>query len=417
MRRSAKQVEEFAAALEGRGVASARRDPALAPLLSVAQGLQAVPVAASADFRETLRRRLMAVATVPPIAVPAPTPAERAKTWVEGWRVQKAMATAAASMAAVVGLSAVSVGATRSLPGDALYGLKRSAEGVQLSLARNDVNRGKRHLQHAETRLHEIAKLVDADLALAPGAPAAPGQITVAFGGSRSERVGEGLRLMDEDTLDGTRLLFEAYADEHDEDVLHAVRRFTQRQRDHLGQVLDKLPTAAHAKAEESLALVSNLDLRATQLLSVGTCGANCPAPVPTAPTPGATTAPTPAPTPSYDSLGPLPCTCPEDPSGSPTPEPTPDPYQPSPSPSPEPTASPTPTSEPSPTTTTSPSPDHSHYPVPTYVPDPIASPVHTVGDELNEVLPTPLPTLPPTLPVPVPADAPVVPGVPVARP
>lgn len=408
MRRSAKLAEEFAAALEGRGAASARRDPALSPLLSLAEGLQSVPLAPSADFRDALRRRLLAVATVAPVELPAPNPVERAKTWVEGWRVQKAMAAAAASMAAVVGLSAVGVGASRSLPGDALYGVKRSAEGVQLSLARNDVNRGKRHLQHAETRLDEIAQLVDVDLAFAPSAPAEPGQITVAFGGSRSERVGEALRLMDNDTRHGTRLLFEAYAEDQDEDVLHVVRAFTQRQRDHLGQVLDKLPTAAHAKAEESLALVSSLDLRATQLLSVGTCGDSCAPPVTVAPTPGEH-APTPAPTPSYDSLGPLPCTCPEDPSA--TPSPTPEPSEPAPSPEP----TPEPSSTTPPPQTVSPAPvTHSHYPVPTYVPSPVAEPVHTVADEVNEVAPTPLPTLPPTLP-PLP-DA-QLPGVTVAKP
>ncbi|HEX8004746.1 MAG TPA: DUF5667 domain-containing protein [Mycobacteriales bacterium] len=402
MRRTAKLAEEFAAALEGRGVASARRDPALAPLLSLAEGLQTVPVAASADFRDTLRRRLMAVATVPPVAVPAPSPVDRAKTWVEGWRVQRAMAAAAASMAAVVGISAVGVGASRSLPGDALYGIKRSAEGAQLALARNDVNRGKRHLQHAETRLGEIAQLVDTDLALA--APAEAGQITVAFGGSRSERVGEALRLMDEDTRDGTRLLFEAYANEQDDDVLHAVRDFTQRQRGRLGQVLDKLPTSAHAKAEESLALVASLDLRASQLLSVGTCGSDCPAPAPVAPSPGETTAPTPKPSPSYDSLGPLPCTCPEDPTGSPEPAPSPEPTQ---APSPEPTQSPTPSPQPTQPSPT-PSPTQSHYPLPSQIPPPVASPLQTVVDEVNEQLPTPLPTLPPLPGV----DAPLVPGV-----
>lgn len=411
MRRSAKLAEEFAAALEGRGVASARRDPALAPLLSLAEGLQSVPLAPSADFRDGLRRRLMAVATVAPAELPAPSHVERARTWVDGWRVQKAMATAAASMAVVVGVSGVSVGASRSLPGDALYGMKRSAEGLQLSLARNDVNRGKRHLQHAETRLDEIAQLVDVDLAFAPSAPVEPGQITVAFGGSRSERVGEALTLMDKDTRQGTRLLFEAYADGRDEDVLHVVRRFTQRQRDHLGQVLDKLPTAAHAKAEESLALVSSLDLRATQLLSVGTCGDNCAPPVAVAPSPGEE-APTPAPTPSYDSLGPLPCTCPEDPNASPTPAPTPEPSEPA--PSPEPTPEPSGSSTPPPVTASpSPEPTHSHYPVPSYVPSPVAEPIHTVADEVNEVAPTPLPTLPP-LPV---VNAPQVPGAVVVKP
>jgi hypothetical protein len=395
MRRQARLAQEFAAALEGRGVTSAYRDPALAPLLSLAQGLQAVPLAPAPDFRDSLRQRLVAVATVAPAPVAEPSPVERARIWVEGWRVQKALAATAASMAAVVGFTGVSVAASRSLPGDALYGVKRTAEGVQVSMARNDVNRGKRHLQHAETRLDEIADLVGSDLALAP-TPAPAGQITVAFGGSRSTKVSSALKAMDTDTRDGTRLLFEAYADSQDEDVLVVVRDFTARQREHLGQVLDSLPTDAHAAAEASLSLVSSLHLRATQLLSVGTCGDNCPTAAPSAPVPGQPVQPaTPTASATYDELGPVPCTCPEDPHA--TPEPTP---APAPTPAPdEPAPSPTQPSQPTPTTAPPTSPTSTRYPVPSQVPTPVATPIQDVVHEVEDVLPTPLPTLPP-LPV-----------------
>jgi hypothetical protein len=402
MRRQAKLAQEFAAALEGRGVASARRDPALAPLLSLAEGLQSMPLAPAADFRDSLRQRLLAVAAVDTAPVAPPSPVERARTWVEGWRVQRAMTLTAGSMAGVVVLAGVSVGASRSLPGDPLYGIKRSAEGVQLSLARNDVNRGKRHLQHAETRLHEVGDLVGTDIAIGP-APTGPGQITVAFGGSRSQKVGSALRAMDDDTRDGTRLLFEAYTERNDADVLAVVRDFTDRQSSRLRQVLDALPTEARDEADRSLALVTDLHLRATQLLAVGT-GA---APVtPTAPTPGSVPTATPSVKPTFDDLGPVPCTCPEDPSATaePTPAPTPEPT-PAPSPSP---SSPEP-SEPEPTepSPTSPAPTTTHYELPSAVPDPVASPVEDVVDEANEVLPTPVPTLP-QLPLPDAVAAPV---------
>jgi hypothetical protein len=399
MRREARLVREFADALDGRGVGSARRDPALAPMLRLAQGLESVPLAAAPDFRDRLRTRLLAVATVAPAPAEAPTPVERAKTWVEGWRVQKAIAATAASMAGVVALTGVSVAASRSLPGDPLYGVKRSAEGAQLMFARNDVNRGKRHLQHAETRLHEIAGIVGTDIALAP-APTAPGQITMAFGGSRAERVSAALHAMDADTRTGTRLLFDAYAAERDDDVLRVVQEFTDRQRTHLDAVLDSLPTDAHDDAQASLALVSDLHLRATQLLSVGTCGDHCAPVKPAAPSPSESASPEPTASPSYDALGPLPCTCPGDdtPSPEPTPQPTPSPTpsspessEPSATPSPEP-SSPPPTSSPS------------HYPLPSQVPSPVQSAV----DEVNNALPTPLPTPPVPLPG---ADAPLVPG------
>jgi hypothetical protein len=400
MRRQARLAEEFAAALDGRGVASARRDPALAPLLALAEGLQSVPLAATADFRDTLRRRLVAVAGVDVIPTTPPSPLERAKTWVDGWRVQKAIGALAASMAGVVALTGVSVAASRSLPGDALYGVKRTAEGVQVSLARNDVNRGKRHLQHAETRLHEVADVVGTDIALAP-APSGPGQITVAFGGSKSTRVSSALHAMDTDTREGTQLLFRAYTAERDDDVLRVVQGFTERQRVRLGQVLDSLPTDAHDDAEASLALVSSLNLRATQLLSVGTDAVVAP-PV-ALPTPdGTPVAVTPTATPSYDDLGPVPCTCPGDPTA--TTEPTP---APTPQPSPQPTPSPSETT-PSP----QPTPRETHYPIPSVVPSPVASSLQPIVDDVNGRLPTPLPTLPPVPAAPAdqPADVPLAP-------
>jgi hypothetical protein len=400
IRRSARLAEEFAAALEGRGAASARRDPALAPLVSLAQGLQAVPLAATPDFRDGLRQRLLAVASVAPVATPVPSPLDRARTWVEGWRVQKAMAAAAGAMAGVVALTGVSVGASRSVPGDALYGMKRSAEGVQLSLARNDVNRGKRYLQHAETRLHEVAQVVGEDIALGT-APSGSGQITVAFGGSRSQKVAGALHAMDDETRNGTRLLFDAYTEGQDDDLLRHVQAFTARQQTNLGAVVDKLPTDARDDADASLRLVSDLHLRATQLLAVGTCGDACPTPKPIAPSPGATTAPvTPTATPTYDDLGPMPCTCPGDPSATAEPQPAPEPSE---TPAPQPTA----TEQPTPTPTTSPTPEESRYPLPSQVPSPVASPIQDVVGDIENVVGTPLPTLPP-LPK---ADAPLVPG------
>jgi hypothetical protein len=403
MRRQARLAQDFAAALEGRGVGSARRDPALAPLLRLAQGLQAVPVAPAPDFRDALRGRLLAVAAVAPADVPAPSPLDRARTWVEGWRVQKAIAATAASMAGVVALSGVSIAASRSLPGDPFYGMKRTAEGVQVSLARNGLNRGKRHLQHAETRLHEIAKIVGTDIALAP-APSGPGQITVAFGGSRSTRVASALRAMDEETRDGTRLLFDAYTASHDDDALRVVRDFTERQRTHLDEVLDALPADAVDAAQQSLELVSDLNVRAAQLLAVGTCGDHCAAPRPAAPSPSDSASPEPVTSPSYDALGPVPCTCAGNPDATeePAPEPTP-----SPQPTAEPTESPEPTGQP-PSETATPAPE-SHYPLPSQVPSPVASVAQPVVDTVDHAAPTPLPTLPP-LPS---ADAPLVPGEP----
>ena len=223
----------------------------------------------------------------------------------------------------------------------------------------------------------------------------------MAFGGSRSTRVSSALRTMDEDTRDGTRLLFDAYTESQDDEVLEVVRDFTARQREHLGEVLDSLPTDAHAAAEASLTLVSTRHLRPTQLLSVGPCGDTCPTAAPSAPVPGDPVPSVPTATPTYDDLGPVPCTCPEDPTATdqpaadPRPEPTPSPTTPS-------SAKPTSTPPATPPTT---QPTSTRYPVPSQVPSTVASPVQDVVETVEPVLPTPLPTIPP-----LPGDTPKLP-------
>ena len=57
---------------------------------------------------------------------------------------------------AVSGMSAASGDA---IPGDALYGVKRSTEQAQLALAGSDVSRGQLHLEFARTRLAEAGAL------------------------------------------------------------------------------------------------------------------------------------------------------------------------------------------------------------------------------------------------------------------
>ena len=58
-----------------------------------------------------------------------------------------------------VGVTGVAVGASRSLPGDPLYGLKRASESVHTATVSGRVNLAERHLDLATTRLHEAIGL------------------------------------------------------------------------------------------------------------------------------------------------------------------------------------------------------------------------------------------------------------------
>lgn len=71
--------------------------------------------------------------------------------------------TAAALLAAVVVLlgagSAVAASAN-TLPGDALYGVKRTVERISLAMHRDPIERAELHLQFAQARLNELTQLI-----------------------------------------------------------------------------------------------------------------------------------------------------------------------------------------------------------------------------------------------------------------
>jgi hypothetical protein len=82
-----------------------------------------------------------------------------------------AMQVATGGLAAAVAATGVVVGTSRSLPGDALYGLKRTVEGWQVGLAGGPAAEANALLEQARTRLDEIQALLKrGDLAAVRGA-------------------------------------------------------------------------------------------------------------------------------------------------------------------------------------------------------------------------------------------------------
>lgn len=264
-------VEDFAAALEGRGSVSTS-EPALAPLLSLAQQLQAVPLGPTPAFRDSLRQRLVAVAAVTePVASPMPAPVDRARELLRSWRLHRQLRFAAAGLATAVMVSGVATVSSRSLPGDPLYRIKRVAESAQVQLARGDINRGKRELQHAGTRLDEVGKLAAVPGALAPSAA----DVGSALGGKDSELIVDTLADMDGATRRGVELLFNAARDTGSTEPLAVIQDFATRQQSELAAVLPALPGIARDRAAESLALLARIRTTTTVELSRLS---NCPA-------------------------------------------------------------------------------------------------------------------------------------------
>ena len=333
------------------------------------------------DFRAALRQRLIAVATVQAAgaAVPYAEPLDRpraldaAVNWTQSRRAQRRIGVTAGAMASVVALTGVGVAASRSLPGQPFYGVKRLSEGIQLDLASGDTAKGSKHLEFAATRLREVRALAHHEGQLSLGTSGSPTAADLAFGGSTESRISSALDDFDSETKSGTDLLTKVFRSTGKPAALRIITTFTAQQKSRLSALLPVLPDAVQPQAQSSLELVTAVGTDATDLLALGTCGGSCypgnagpQTPTEPVPTPGATATPTEA-----GNNGVPDCSC-----GQPTVEPSP-------------TSEPAPqASEPSPTASPSASPSASPTPEP--------------------LLPLPLPTLPlpiptPSLPVPVP--------------
>jgi hypothetical protein len=167
--RTSRRAEDFDRALAAEG--GAKIDPTMAALVAVAGALAALPQRPAPAFRDGLRAKLMAeaaslsaAASVPAASVPAASvPAQR----VPGGRTlakamaKPAMQVATGGLAATIAATGITVGTSRSLPGDALYSLKRTVEGLQVGAAGGATAEAVALLKQAETRLDEVQDLLD----------------------------------------------------------------------------------------------------------------------------------------------------------------------------------------------------------------------------------------------------------------
>ena len=172
------------------------------------------------EFRTGLRAMLVATAERDGIGVTAkdPEPAEtRPRTIVQRFaRIRRTAAVSTASRrpartraAVIVGvaagtlaLSGMSAASGDAVPGDTLYGVKRSTERAQLTLAPSDVSRGQLHLVFARTRFTEA--LTVRDPAVLRGV----------------------LEAMDAESAEGMNLLARAAVERRDPEVLYPVEAF-----------------------------------------------------------------------------------------------------------------------------------------------------------------------------------------------
>ena len=217
------------------------------------------------EFRTGLRAMLVATAERDGIGVTAkdPEPAEtRPRTIVQRFaRIRRTAAVSTASRrpartraAVIVGvaagtlaLSGMSAASGDAVPGDTLYGVKRSTERAQLTLAPSDVSRGQLHLVFARTRFTEALSVRD---------PAGFGRV---------------LDDMDAESTEGMRLLASEAVARRDPELLDLVQDFV----DELQGKLKDLTGSAGVDNEQvsgSTNLLSRIDARVDDLRRVLGC-------------------------------------------------------------------------------------------------------------------------------------------------
>jgi hypothetical protein len=248
-----RRAEKFADLLE----CDARTDdPDLAPLVALGTALRSIPALDSPapEFRTALRQRLVAVATVQGVGETASV-STRVRESAGAWRVQRRAALVAGGAATVTAIAGVSVGASRSLPGDAFYGLKKASESVQLAAAQGDEAKGNKHLEFARARLSEVRALAGRGEALpmiVPGEPLAAALPQSSNSGTMTDT----LRAMDSETRAGAEDLFLAYQHSGSTEPLTTLHAFTQKQYAELMAMLPTLPGDVQPPAKRSLALL-----------------------------------------------------------------------------------------------------------------------------------------------------------------
>jgi Domain of unknown function (DUF5667) len=241
--RDRRLADDFALAVDHPG---ATADAAVVPLLDVAASLRSLAVAAPApatDFRDALRQRLLATA-IEPAAVRVASPLSPAP--LGSWRRRLVAAGAGVTMAAA-GMGGVAVASSGALPGDARYGVKRTVEDVRLSVTWSDQAKGERYLQHADTRLDEVERV----LGRTGPRPADPDAI---------RDLGSTLDDMSSATEHGSKLLTGVYERSRDEQPLEALQDFTREERARLQTVQPLLPSELQRQPASLLALLGQID-------------------------------------------------------------------------------------------------------------------------------------------------------------
>ncbi|MET7277887.1 DUF5667 domain-containing protein [Kribbella sp. NPDC005582] len=129
--------------------------------------------------------------------------------------------------------------AQQAMPGDTLYGMKRSIENVATNVGIGDDSRGRRELEHAKTRLSEVQAL--------------------AGNGGSAATINSTLDQFSLQARRGVTRLVASYQQDGDASSIAAVATFITSARQGLGELAPKLPPESLKSAVEALATIDEL--------------------------------------------------------------------------------------------------------------------------------------------------------------
>lgn len=257
LHRARARAESFAHAVDHGPRHSSRLsdDPELMDAVELVGRLRtAGAVAPRPEFAAELRHRLLEqaaarAATTPtvvrstPESVGDPLPREDDDASVtdirhrHGRRIRLVASTAA--LVLLGGGIGSAAAAQQAMPGDTLYGMKRSIENVSTNVSVGDDSRGRRDLEHAMTRLSEVRGLVN--------------------NGGDSATIDNTLDLFSAQARKGVSRLVASYQQDADTTSITAITDFITRARQAIGDLAPKLPPASLKSAVEALATIEQL--------------------------------------------------------------------------------------------------------------------------------------------------------------
>lgn len=238
-----------------------------------------------AHFRAELRAQLVTVAPRliaegPAVESPRPaqhrakpTPAAQAKPsrlgTFAGWTSRISIGRPLAAVTAVIAVFAMLLGGAvwvskQSLPGDALYSLKRANENVALSLTTNDGDKGNQYLTLARTRAEEVSALVARTSSMAGGSGAnAAGGVNA----HTAQLIRSTLDSADADTRNGAKLLDAEAVRTNSADPLKSLTSWAASQLERLQGIADRLGMGAlHDRVTDSAKVTAAAYSRAKAL-------------------------------------------------------------------------------------------------------------------------------------------------------